>query len=414
MKSARVLWDAERGVWYAQPYLGTSPDGRKIRPRRSFPDAKGETEAQALADEWVRNLTADGTVRSSLIVDMLWEYIANRAAKDVARNTVKRWRMYTRAYVGRYLKGWLVQELTAMELDAFEQRLLAPKERGGQGLCRNTVSSVHHFLSGAFGYWERVGLVDSNPMRSVQKPREYRHEAVALDEWDFSEVNSALMAALRPDEPDGRAMVQAAYAMAAWLALHTGMRLSEVCAVRRRDLNRRFGYVHVCGKLVEAEGGGVVYEDMTKSRRSRNVSLAPDEWAVINDFLSLQNRVFGALRPNAALVSAGGDFMRPGTVSAAFSRIRDRCGLPKACTFHSLRHTHATWCLANGVNLKTLSARLGHANEVITLRTYAHLLPGADEAAAQAFSSFAKGLEGDGGDRATPSANGVQTRGSNA
>ena len=38
----------------------------------------------------------------------------------------------------------------------------------------------------------------------------------------------------------------------------------------------------------------------------------------------------------------------------------------------------------------------------------------ADEAAAQAFSSFAKGLEGDGGDRATPSANGVQTRGSNA
>ena len=90
------------------------------------------------------------------------------------------------------------------------------------------------------------------------------------------------------------------------------------------------------------------------------------------------------------------------------------CGLPKACTFHSLRHTHATWCLANGVNLKTLSARLGHANEVITLRTYAHLLPGADEAAAQAFSSFAKGLEGDGGDRATPSANGVQTRGSNA
>lgn len=408
MGGAKVRWDEGRGCWYAQPFLGTAPDGRKIRPRRSFPDVKSEGEAQALAEAWVRGLTADGTVKSMRITDMLAAYIADRAAKDVARNTVKRWRMYTRAYVARYLKGRCAQDLTAKDMSDFEARLLAPKERGGAGLCRNTVSSVHFFLSGAFNYWARVGLVERNPMASVQKPREYRHEAVALDEWDYAAVSKALTEAMHPDAPDERSMTRAAYAMAAWLALHTGMRLSEVCAVRRRDLNRRFGFVHVCGKLVEADGG-VVYEDMTKGRRSRNVSMTADEFATIDGFLSLQNRVYGTQRPDAALVSVGGGFMRPGTVSAAFSRIRDKLGLPKACTFHSLRHTHATYCLANGVNLKTLAARLGHSNEVITLRTYAHLLPGADAGAARAFDSFAKGLEAGAGDGACPSANGVQT-----
>ena len=85
--------------------------------------------------------------------------------------------------------------------------------------------------------------------------------------------------------------------------------------------------------------------------------------------------------------------MRPTTVSKAFSRARDRAGMPRTYVFHSLRHTHATWCLANGVDLKTLADRLGHSNEATTLKLYAHLLPGRDQAAAQAFNNFAKQLE---------------------
>lgn len=62
-------------------------------------------------------------------------------------------------------------------------------------------------------------------------------------------------------------------------------------------------------------------------------------------------------------------------------------GLPKGARFHMLRHTHATWCLSHGVDLKTVSLRLGHADETTTLRAYAHALPGSDSAAAEAFSA---------------------------
>ena len=50
-------------------------------------------------------------------------------------------------------------------------------------------------------------------------------------------------------------------------------RVGEVCAMRRRDVFRRLGYLHVCGKVVELDGGGLDRVDVTKGRKSRNVSM---------------------------------------------------------------------------------------------------------------------------------------------
>ena len=61
-------------------------------------------------------------------------------------------------------------------------------------------------------------------------------------------------------------------------------------------------------------------------------------------------------------------------------------------TFHGLRHTHATMCLDAGVDIKTLSERMGHADEATTLKLYAHVLKGRDQAAAEAFERSMRGV----------------------
>lgn len=48
--------------------------------------------------------------------------------------------------------------------------------------------------------------------------------------------------------------------------------------------------------------------------------------------------------------------------------------IEKVVTFHALRHTHASILLSQGVQLLTVSRRLGHADANITLKTYAHIL----------------------------------------
>ena len=382
-----------KGVWYAQPYLGTAPDGRQIRPRRSFPEASTRAQAQELANNWISVLTSSGNVESALITDLLSAYIVERQAKGVSPYTVKRWNLFNRLYVGKYLKGKLAKEISVMDLNDFETRLLVPKERGGQGLSRNTVRSVHFFLRGAYTHWVKCGICPMNPMFYVEPPGEEKHEAVALDEWDYPALDKAISTALHPERMTKGTMREAAFSFAAWLALHTGMRVGEVCAMRRRDVYRRLGYLHVCGKVVEREGAIVERVDVTKSRKSRNVSMTKRELETVSAWVSLQDDYSDEFRPFSPLVSVDGSLMRPSTVSKAFARMRNRLSLPKGCTFHSLRHTHATWLLANGANLKDIADRFGHANESTTLRLYAHAMPGRDQRAAEVFDKFTSELK---------------------
>ena len=52
--------------------------------------------------------------------------------------------------------------------------------------------------------------------------------------------------------------------------------------------------------------------------------------------------------------------------------------IPDGLRFHDLRHTHATALVEAGCSIKAISRRLGHADVVITLRVYAHLMPNDD------------------------------------
>lgn len=57
----------------------------------------------------------------------------------------------------------------------------------------------------------------------------------------------------------------------------------------------------------------------------------------------------------------------------------------KEFTLHSLRHSHASVLLGQGVPLPVVSERLGHADSNITLRVYSHALPADVRAASTAW-----------------------------
>jgi integrase len=79
-------------------------------------------------------------------------------------------------------------------------------------------------------------------------------------------------------------------------------------------------------------------------------------------------------------------------VSKSIAKAFRRHGLP-GFTAHSLRHTHASLLLSDGVPIVAVSQRLGHANPTITLNTYSHLVKRAeDQAAAVAGTLLANAL----------------------
>lgn len=384
-----------RGVWYCRPYLGTSPTGRAIRPYASFPSARSEEEAREMAETWASHLTADGRVRSARLSDLLGEYNRMLGRRGASPNTVRTYGLFARRYVG----GWMsprtiASEVTPADMASFEQRLLAPVDEGGAGLSRKSVACVHGYLSAAFSHFAASGICPSNPMDGVRRPTPLAREAAAVDEWDFPALDRAVSEAMFPDGSSRGDMERAACAFAAWLALHTGVRVGEACAIRRRDISTLQKTVHVSGNVVEEPGRAPWRREATKGRRCRNVSITSSELETIRAFEAMQDSGIPNLGPSSPIVTCDGRWMAPGTVSRAFGRLRAKLGLPAGITFHSLRHTHATWCLAAGVDLKTLSERMGHADEATTLRIYAHVLPGRDEAAARAFEEAARAASG--------------------
>ena len=381
------------GVWWVRLYLGRDARGRAIQPYRSFSQAASREEAQALADTWALSLTAGGLVKSARLADLLDGYNDMRERNGASPNSIRSWRMFNRAYVRRWMPSAVASELTCADMNRFEQRLLSPRETGGGGLSRNSVLCVHNWLRAAFNHFTAAGVVDMNPMLSVAKPSPTRHEAASLSEWDFSRLDAALREVLDAGAGE-RAGRMARAAFGAFLALHTGMRCGEVCALRVGDVNRAARLLHVGGTVIEQPGKRPWRRASTKGRKGRNVAVAQGVLDVADAWerrLSASVRARGAGRP---VVTLSGDWTRPAKLSRDFSLLRDELGLPRNVTFHTLRHTHATWCLAAGVDLKTLSERLGHADEATTLRLYAHVLPGRDALAADAFEQAAYAARG--------------------
>lgn len=157
------------GVFECRLYLGRSIDGKAIRPYKRFPNAATEEEAQALAETWAAYVTADGTVRSARLTDLLEDYVQLRERNGASPNSIKSYRLFCR-YVARYLKTANARDLGVMDFNRFEQRLLMAKDEGGQGLCRNSVINVHNFLRGAYNHFVDAGICDANPLVYVAKP----------------------------------------------------------------------------------------------------------------------------------------------------------------------------------------------------------------------------------------------------
>ncbi len=144
-------------------------------------------------------------------------------------------------------------------------------------------------------------------------------------------------------------------------ALYAGLRRGELIGLRREDIDLATGILHVRRGWDMSDG-----EISPKSRQGRrDVPVA----GILRDYL------------DELLLGVEDDwhvFGRPAWVARAGRRARERWearGMP-VLTMHECRHVYASYAIAAGVNAKTLSTYMGHANIAITFDLYGHLMPG--------------------------------------
>lgn len=371
------------GTPYVQLYLGRNPiTGKATRPYKEFP---GMTDAEAMeaAAIWRESMADAHAKESQRTGAMLGRYVDYMESQGRSFNTVKTYRMYTRRYATPISRTPLAKITPAILEDLFHE-LRTKGPRGGKPLSPSTVKKFREYLKGAFRYFVGLGLLDSNPVSDTMSIQAPRAKANALDHEDVRTLLEYIQKTISGTPDSKRGIMRRNAALGMLLALYTGARAGEVCALRWRDLNRLQGLVSVNGNVVVRDGE-TVRQGQTKGKKPRNVSIDKGTMKALKEHRSWQETYLEGMDKNTPICSVDGSHMAPEALSRQFRMCRNALRLDPCVTFHSLRHTHATMLLESGVDPKTVSERLGHSDVSITLGTYAHVLPGRDRAAAEQF-----------------------------
>jgi integrase len=233
----------------------------------------------------------------------------------------------------------------------------------------------------AFSAAVKWGVVAVNPVAAAEPPRVPHTEIEILTPGEIKTV----LAALR-----GRPLCPVAV-----LALATGMRRGELAALRWGDVDFDGGKIRVERSLEQTNAGLTFKSPKTKAGR-RTVSIPTSIVAELRRHWSKQQQqrlVLGMGKAGAddlVFARPDGRPWAPDSLTSAWQKAVATLKLPTV-TLHALRHTHVSQLIAAGLDVVTISRRVGHSNPTITLGVYAHLFGNTDERAAVAVEAALAG-----------------------
>ena len=161
------------------------------------------------------------------------------------------------------------------------------------------------------------------------------------------------------------------YKFSVLLALFTGLRIGEICALRWENVSMDSGLLTVKHtvqriKNPDRKSGQKTILQLGTPKTSASARTIPLTEGLVGLF-----RIFQTDDPEAFLLTGNRQIIDPRKLQRRLQKYTKELGL-QGVHFHTLRHTYATRCLEYGCDTKILSEMLGHANISTTLNRYVH------------------------------------------
>ncbi len=367
-----TIYQRADGTWTAK----VTYEDQMGRTQRKSLYAKTEKEILAKKKSFEKSIERGVIAADKLKVsDWLNTWLETYKKPSVKQNTYEGYDRVIKKHLiptigSIYLKDLRPEHIQAM----INEKSVRGNLLTGGPLQPRMVEYIYTVLHVALEQAYKNQIIIYNPCDMVTKPQKVKKE---FNCWTADQANTFL-AAMRGERDY----------IIYLLALTTGLRRSELIALRWADVDMKHNLLSVKQVMVRVRGGYKFQEPKTiKSKRTIHISnkvvKALKEW-------KRQQNIEKAAYPgeynekDLIFCSIMGEPVNPESVSRNFKKDLEAAKLPEI-RFHDLRHCHASMLLERGTDLKTISDRLGHSTITMTADIYSHIT---DKLQAQAVKSL--------------------------
>lgn len=365
--------------WQLRVSMGRNPGtGRYQYIHRDFvgTEAAARKAATRLAVEVEQGLHQHSERHT--VAQLLDRWMEHIEGLGRAPTTLVRYRSAIRHDIVPRIGQFRIDRIQPADIDQFYSGLAKA------GLKPVSIRKCHAVLSAAFNQAIKWGWIERSPIHRASPPSIGHAEVVPPRPDELARI----LEECEKTNPELGSII--------YVAVTTGCRRGELCGLRWSDVDFDTSTLTVVRSISDA--GGEVAVKGTKTHAARRLALDSGTVEVLRRRRDradeLAHEVGAEVLPSNYVWSqdvAGREPFRPDRVTGQFVVVRERLGL-EHITFHSLRHFAATALAGQGVAVRTIAGRLGHANPTVTLRTYAHFLDVADREAAERLGGLVAGL----------------------
>jgi len=334
------IYKRKDGRWEARYVASVGIDGTK---KYSSVYAPTYREAKDKQQRCMLNLhlTSRKGVDSKL-EEIMWEWLST-TVNVVKQTTYQKYESLIRNHISNGLGQIQLKFISSQMIDQF----VYEKMQGDEKLSPKSVNDILAIINSALSYAEQEY---NFPKPKIRRAKEIKKEMRVLSIDEQRELEKYLLR-----EKD-------LYKLGVLLALYTGLRVGELCALQWDDIKEDRIYVNKTYQRIKNGTKTTLVMSSPKTAASvRVIPLPSSVQLIVNQFRST----------GPVLKTRAGKQVEPRLIQLKFQQYVSSCALEKA-NFHALRHTFATRCIEAGFDVKTLSEILGHTDVKTTLNRYVH------------------------------------------
>lgn len=348
------------GRWEARVIIGKDECNHSVYHSiygKSYEEVKAK-KLQFIQNGMRTSIDSSTTVDKNTTFKQLTERWLSSKKLFVKESTYSHYVFLCSHYIIPYLGNYLVKSIDCEKINMCLTKLqINGKANHKEGLSSKSIIDIRTIILAVIKY-ANENHVETHLDGKIFIPSRRKNESPVFTHSEQDLLEKYLITHLTT------------YTMGIILDLYTGIRIGELCALKWKNIDFDGWLIYISKTLqrIPISDGS----NGSKTKLIISEPKTPDSRRIIPVALPLQKLLTDFRSDDDDYLLTGSKcFIEPRNYYSRYKRILRKLGLP-SYSFHALRHTFATRCIENRLDVKTLSEILGHSEVRTTMQLYVH------------------------------------------